>query len=626
MTQKTEISYQTMLTVGALGVVFGDIGTSPLYTIRAAFSEHTHLALNTGNILGVLSLVFWLLTIVVTGQYIGFVVRADNKGEGGILSLHALTLRTTTHAKFRRLLIIVGLIGAGLFYGESLITPAISVLSAVEGLKVVAPANLHQFIVPITVVILIGLFMVQRHGTHFIGRFFGPVMLVWFSAIGLLGLRAIIADPVVLQAINPLHAINFVLTHKGTTLLVLGAVVLAITGCEAIYADLGHFGRRPIQRAWLTIAMPCLLLNYFGQGAHLVSHPEAVENPFFHLAPKILQWPLVILATCATVIASQAMITGAYSLTRQAIQLGYMPRMHITHTSEREAGQIYIPMVNSMLMVLVILLVLGFRSSTGLAAAYGISVTGMMIITALLLARVTYKKWGWKLPLSLAHCVPMLALFVLLFAANMFKFVDGGWITLAAAGVLVTVMLTWLDGSRYLMGEMSRSTMLVTDFLSLIRDRRPLRVPGTAIYLVRTQGDTPHALIRNYRHNHIVHKRIIILHLTTQEVPRISRAERYSVRDLGENVLQVEAQYGFMEFPNIPLLLRQCVEEGKLELDMAETSFFVSRVTLIPDKHIGLSLWQAMVYAWFYVNSVRAHDFYRIPTNKALEVGVQMRI
>ncbi|HVY12319.1 MAG TPA: potassium transporter Kup [Alphaproteobacteria bacterium] len=625
MKPNPETSYQTALTVGALGVVFGDIGTSPLYTLQASFAPSIGLPVIQENILGVLSLVFWLLTIVVTGQYVSFIIRMDNKCEGGILSLHALTLRTTASAKLRRILIFLGLAGAGLFYGDSLITPAISVLSAVEGLQVATP-SIHHLVVPITVLILIGLFMVQKHGTRSIGRFFGPVMLVWFAVIGLLGLRAIITDPVVLHALNPLHGIQFIFNHKGMSLLVLGAVMLAVTGCEAIYVDLGHFGRKPVQRAWLFIALPCLLLNYFGQGAMLLTHPEAADNPFFRLAPEFLQLPLVILATAATVIASQATISGAYSITRQAMQLGYMPRMHITHTSEREAGQIYIPLINTILMLAVIFLVVSFRSSNSLAAAYGISVIGTMIITTLLSFQVTHKIWGWRMPASLALCLPMLVIYGFLLSANLLKIIEGGWVTLSVAGILFVVMLTWYDGSRYVMNELSRNTMLMKDFLALIAERRPLRVPGTAIYLVRTLGDAPHSLVRSFRHNHIIHNRLIVVHVNTVEVPRVNRAERYRITDIGENVLQLEAQYGFMEFPNIPLLLRQCVEEKKLDLEMADTSFFVSRVTLIPDPHAGLPLWQAVLYAWLYVNSVRAHDFYRIPTNKALEIGIQMRV
>ncbi len=614
-----------MLTVGALGVVFGDIGTSPLYAIQASFSSHLGIPPETGNVLGILSLIFWILIVVVTGQYITFILRADNKGEGGLLSLNALTLRKTDNPKVRRFLIFVGIIGAGLFYGDSMITPSISVLSAVEGLEIAAPSVEH-LVLPITVLILIGLFAVQRHGTHSIGRFFGPVMLVWFTTIGLLGLRAIISDPVVLTAINPMHAVDFISRHHRMALLVLGAVVLAVTGSEAIYVDMGHFGRKPIQRAWYLVALPCLLLNYFGQGAMLLSHPEAVDNPFFRLAPEILQWPMVILATAATVIASQATISGAYSITRQAMQLGYMPRMRITHTSERESGQIYIPFVNYLLMVVVILLVLGFRSSANLASAYGISVIGTMIMTTILSYQFTRKIWHWSKLRSLALCVPMLIIYAFLLAGNLMKVVEGGWVSLAVACVMFSIMTTWYDGSRYLMDEISRNTMLIKDFLVLLRDHSPIRAPGTAIYLVRKQGDAPHALVRNFRHNHIIHERLIILHVGLKEVPRVSRTDRYKVSHISSDIIQIEAIYGFMEFPNIPQLLRQCVEDGNINLEMADTSFFVSRVTLIPDPHVGLPFWQAMLYAWLYVNSVRAHDFYRIPTNRALEIGIQMRI
>jgi KUP system potassium uptake protein len=611
--------------IGALGVVFGDIGTSPLYTIQLSFSKQIGLGVSPENVLGVLSLIFWLLIIVVTGQYITFVLRADNKGEGGVLSLHALALRTTTKFKLRRAFIIIGLLGAGLFYGDSIITPAISVLSAVEGLQIAMP-HISHMVLPITIVILIVLFSVQKHGTAFIGKFFGPVILIWFVAIGLLGLHAIIKNPFVIQAINPYHAVHFAMTHGVMTLMILGAVMLAVTGSEAIYVDIGHFGRKPIQRAWYFIALPTLLLNYFGQGALLLMRPEAVDNPFFRMAPEFLQIPLVLLATAATVIASQATISGAYSITRQAMRMGYLPRMEVTHTSEHEAGQIYIPTVNTLLMVAVILLVLTFQSSANLAAAYGISVIGTMIMTTILAYQVTNKIWGWSAWWSAAAAIPLLFIYACLISANLLKIPEGGWATLLVASFVIMVMITWLDGSQYLLRQISNNTLPLKDFVASVRKLMPLRVAGTAIYLVRTAGDAPHALVRNFQHNHIIHERVIVLHIATRDVPRINRAERCTVTDMGDGFMQLEARYGFMEFPSVPLLLRQCVDFKVIDLDMGTTNFLVSHVTLIPDAHVGMPLWQAILFKWLYINSIRAHDFYRIPTNKALEIGIQMRI
>lgn len=620
-------SRQNTLMIGALGVVFGDIGTSPLYTIKESFATHAGVGLpvNPESVFGILSLVFWLLTIVVTFKYVSLIMRADNRGEGGILSLHALALRTTNKFRLRRFFMILGIIGAGLFYGESLITPAISVLSAVEGLEVAMP-HVEHMIIPITITILLTLFAVQRHGTNFIGRFFGPIMLVWFAVIGVLGLAAIIKNPEVLQALNPLHAFSFILSHQTMTFFILGAVVLCVTGSEAIYVDMGHFGRKPVQRAWYFIALPSLLLNYFGQGAAVLADPAAVKNPFYMLAPDWFLVPLVLLATVAAVIASQATISGAFSVTRQAIQMGYLPRMNITHTSEHEAGQIYIPFINLLLMVSVVLLVLVFKTSGNLAAAYGISVTGTMIITTILAYQVARRVWNMSPLMATTLCIPLLIIDCLLFTGNLVKVFDGGWITLAVAAVFFMMMLTWLDGSRFLYKQISNSTQPLRDFVASVSQQKHFRVPGTGIFLVRTAGDAPHALVRNFKHNHVIHERVIILNINTKDVPRVPRAERYKISDLGDNFIFLEASYGFMELPSIPLLMRQCVEEGRLQLDMGDTSFFVSRVTLIPDPHMGLPLWQATIYKWLHLNSVRTHDFYRIPTNKVLEIGVQMRM
>ncbi len=613
------------LMIGALGVVFGDIGTSPLYTIRTAFNSEIGITPNMDSVLGILSLIFWLLMILVTGKYVTFIMHADNRGEGGILPLHSLALSSTRSNALKRVFVILGLLGASLFYGDSVITPAISVLSAVEGLNVAAPAISHM-IIPITLLILAALFIAQRIGTASIGQFFGPIMIIWFASIGALGLMQIIQEPRVLMAINPYYALSFIGNHMGVTFLIMGAVMLAITGAEAIYVDMGHFGRKPIQYAWYFIALPGLLLNYFGQGALILNDPTKVENPFFHMAPDWLSLPLVVLSAIATVIASQATISGAFSLTRQAIQLGYMPRMQITHTSEHEAGQIYIPAVNTMLMLVVVLLVLVFKSSDNFAAAYGISVLGTMSITTVLALQVTRKLWQWPIWLSLLVCAPILLLDLLLLSSNMIKIHEGGWITLMIAAIIFTIMITWLDGSKFLYQQITAATTPLREFVAMLGQRKPIRVPGTAIFPVRTLGDTPTALLCNYQHNHVVHERIIILHVATKSEPRVSKSERYIITHLGENVTVLESFYGFMELPSIPLLLKQCVEEKKLELEMADSTFIVSRIAIVPDRHIGLPKWQAALYKWLHVNSVRAHEFYRIPIAKVLEIGSQIRL
>lgn len=611
---------------GALGVVFGDIGTSPLYAMQASFSKTTGLLPTPENILGILSLIFWLLIIVVSFKYVLFIMRADNKGEGGILSLQALALRSTNKFGLRRFIVILGILGAGLFFGDIIITPAISVLSAIEGIQTVNPELKTEQVMLITIAILLLLFSLQKHGTAFIGRFFGPVMMVWFTVLAALGVYWILQNPMVLGALNPYYAVMFSIEHVKVLLPVLGAVVLAITGAEALYADMGHFGRKPILAAWFYVALPALVLNYFGQGALLLQNPAATENPFYFLAPDWMRISLVVLATLATIIASQATISGAYSVVRQAIQMGYLPRLNITHTSEHEAGQIYIPTVNVLMMIGVVMVVLGFKTSSNLAAAYCISITGMMMITVILAYIVSRKIWKWPGATCVAICFPLLLIDVLLFSSNVHKIADGGWLTLTIAAFLFFIMITWIDGSRFLFKQISNATIPLKDFIASLPNLHFNRVSGTGIFLVRTTGDTPHALLRNFKHNHVLHERVIILNITTKDVPRIPRKDRFKIVDLGDNFLLVEAAYGFMELPSIPLLMRQCVEEGRLQIDMGDTSFFVSRTTLIPDPHVGLPLWQAVIYKWLHVNSVRMHDFYRIPTNKVLEIGIQMRL
>ena len=614
------------LMLGALGIVYGDIGTSPLYAVKESFSKVTGLLPTPDNVLGILSMIFWLLIIVVSCKYVLFIMRADNKGEGGILSLQSLALRSTNKFGLRRFIVLLGVLGAGLFFGEIIITPAISVLSAVEGLHIVYPDMTNETVILITIAILLLLFSMQRHGTSSIGRFFGPVMLVWFSTIAVLGILSIIHNPSVLAAINPVYAVTFSISNLNILFPILGAVVLAMTGSEPLYADMGHFGRKPIQAAWFYIALPALVLNYFGQGALLLENPDAKESPFFFLAPEWMRIGLVGLATVATIIASQATISGAYSMVRQAVQMGYLPRLNITHTSEHEAGQIYIPAVNSIMMVGVVLVVLAFKTSSNLAAAYCISITGMMIITVTLAFIVSLKIWKWPAWLCVSICLPLFMLDVLLFSSNVHKIPDGGWLSLTVAAFLFFVMISWIDGSRFLFKQISNATIPLKDFIASLSNMKFNRVQGTGIFLVRTTGDTPHALLRNFKHNHVLHERVIILNITTKDVPRVPRKDRFKIVDLGDNFLLIEAAYGFMELPSIPLLMRQCVEEGRLQIDMGDTSFFVSRTTLVPDPHVGLPLWQAVIFKWLHVNSVRMHDFYRIPTNKVLEIGIQMRL
>ena len=577
-------------------------------------------------ILGGISCIFWTLTLQTTLKYVLITLQADNKGEGGILSLQALALRSTNKFGMRRFIIMLGILGAGLFFGDIIITPAISVLSAIEGIQIVNPQLSTETIILITIAILLLLFTLQRHGTAFMGRFFGPIMVVWFVTIAMLGLIAIIHNPIVLGALNPYHAFQFSIANLHIFLPILGAVVLAITGAEALYADMGHFGRKPIRAAWFYIALPALVLNYLGQGALLLEDPSAIESPFFHLAPDWMRVSLVVLATLATIIASQATISGAFSVVRQAIQMGYLPRLNITHTSEHEAGQIYIPTVNIMMMIGVVMVVLGFKTSSNLASAYCISITGMMVITVILAYIVSWKIWKWPQWMCLGICAPLLVIDILLFSSNIHKIADGGWLTLTIATFLFLFMITWIDGSRFLFKQISNATIPLKDFIESLPSLKYNRVMGTSIFLVRTTGDTPHALLRNFRHNHVLHERVIILNITTTDVPRIPRKDRYKITDMGDNFILVEAVYGFMELPSIPLLMRQCVEEGRLQLDMGDTCFFVSRTTLIPDPHVGLPLWQAILFKWLHVNSVRMHDFYRIPTNKVLEIGIQMRV
>ncbi|BEV72892.1 low affinity potassium transporter Kup [Paludibacterium sp. THUN1379] len=607
-------------TLGAIGVVYGDIGTSPLYTLSVCFSI-TSLAPTHANTLGILSLIFWAILLVVTIKYVAFILRADNNGEGGIMVLMALA-RRYLNGNAKKRIVVLGLFGAALFYGDAIITPAVSVLSASEGLKVLSPA-MAEFVLPMAVAVLIGLFLLQRFGTASVGRLFGPVMVVWFLVIGLLGLHSIVQSPQVLAAVNPWYGLQFLLTHGYGAFLTLGAVVLALTGGEALYADMGHFGRKPIQHAWFCLVLPALVLNYFGQGALLLRHAEAVANPFFILAPKWALLPLIILATMATVIASQAVISGAYSLTRQAIQLGYCPRMTILHTSAREIGQIYLPFVTWALLVAVLVVTVSFGSSESLAAAYGIAVTGTMVITTLLFFVVARVNWRWPLPLALGITGVFMVLDFTFFSANLLKLLHGGWLPLTIGLIVFLVMNTWKLGRELLFQRIQEHALPLEEFIENIEHYPPTRVQGTAVFLTGTTHGVPHALLHNLKHNKVLHERVVLMTISTEDIPYVTN--RVEISQLSNSFWRVVAHYGFMETPDID----DIVEAGKkhhLEFDLMDTSFFLSRETLISTDRPGMPRWREKLFLWMSKNALRATDFFQIPTNRVVELGAQIEL
>lgn len=613
------------LVVGAVGVVYGDIGTSPLYTIREVFSGRYGIVLSPDNVMGVLSLVFWALTIVVLLKYMVLIMRADNRGEGGILALTALVSRGLEHQPRRRWWFVgLGIFGAAMFYGDGMITPAISVLSAVEGLEVLAP-QLHPFVMPIALVILVGLFSIQKHGTGKVGRYFGPLCLLWFAVIALLGGLQIVENPRVLAALSPAYAANFALAHPLATFLGLGAIVLAVTGTEALYADMGHFGKAAIRRAWAFVVMPALVLNYFGQGALLLADPSAVKNPFYLLAPQWALLPMVALATCATVIASQAMISGAFSLTRQAVQMGYCPRLNILHTSEREIGQIYVPMVNWTLFVGVALLVVGFRSSSNLAGAYGIAVTTGMLIDTILIFFVMRRLWRWPVAAALAVVVPLGLVDAALVSSNALKIPEGGWFPLLIGGIVFTLLTTWKRGRILLMQRLSEDAMPLDLFIPSIEAAPPARVPGTAVFLTSTPDRVPHALLHNLKHNKVLHERVVFLTVVTRDYPFVAEDDRFEIAPLGAQFYRMYAYFGFKEDPDVPALLEATGRKG-FAFDMMDTSFFVSRETLIATKMPGMAIWRERLFASMSKNAVKASDFFHVPTNRVVELGTQVEL
>jgi KUP system potassium uptake protein len=613
-----------LLALGAIGVVFGDIGTSPLYALKEVFGSAHPLPLDEANILGALSLIFWTLAVIVTAKYLALIMRADNHGEGGILALLALVVRLTReNRRLRYVLGLLGVFGATLFYGDAVITPAISVLSAVEGLEVIAP-QLHPFVVPVALAVLIGLFVIQTHGTGKVGALFGPVTLLWFVTLGVLGALSIAKTPGVLAAVHPNYAYHFFADHPLISFIALGAVVLAVTGTEALYADMGHFGRGPIRAAWVCVVWPALLLNYFGQGALLVRRPEAVENPFYLLAPEWFLVPLVVLATCATVIASQAVISGAFSLTQQAIQLGLLPRMRIAHTSAREGGQIYISTVNWLLLAGVVFLVLEFRSSSGLAAAYGMAVTGAMMIDTLLVGAVMVMLWRWPKPLAAAIVGVLLVIDMTFFAANTLKFFAGGWLPLLIALALFVLLTTWRRGRQLIIARKKVNAIGRDDFIRLMGDDIP-RVPGTAVFLTGDREIAPGALLHNLKHNKVLHQRVVFLTVKVDDVPYVADADCAEIKDLGKNFYRVLLHYGFMQQPDIPRALALCAGAG-LPFEMMETTFVLGRDTVIPTREPGMALWREHIFAWMTRNAATAHDFFRIPPNRVIELGSQIEI
>ncbi|WP_236823778.1 potassium transporter Kup [Blastochloris viridis] len=611
------------MALGSLGVVFGDIGTSPLYAFReAVVAASGHGAVDRAAVIGILSLILWSLILVVTVKYVVILLRADNHGEGGTLTLVALAQRAL--GRGGNTVILLGIAGAALFYGDSIITPAISVLSAVEGLELIAPA-LEPVVVPVTLVILTALFAVQSSGTGRVAAFFGPIMAVWFATLAATGLSHITDDPAVFAALNPLEGVAFLFAHGKVALITLGAVCLAVTGAEALYADLGHFGRKPIRLAWIGFVFPALVLNYFGQGALVLAHPEAIENPFYRMAPEWGLAPMIVLATLATVIASQAVITGAFSLTRQAVQLGLMPRLAVLHTSESHAGQFYMPRVNWFLLAGVVTLVLLFQRSSDLAAAYGIAVTSSMAVDAMLAFIVIWKVWGWHRAAAAALIVPFLFIDLSFVVANTLKFVQGGYVPVALGLFLALLMWTWVKGSRILFDKTRKSHVALTGLVSSLERRPPPRVPGTAVFLTTDAETAPSALLHNLKHNKVLHEKNVIVTVASADEPRVPDDQRAVVECLSPSFMRVRLTFGYMESPNVPRGLALARKLG-LSFDIMSTSFFLSRRSLRPAAEPGMPLWQDHMFILLSKTASDATDFFQIPAGRVVEVGTQITL
>jgi len=614
------------LSLAAIGVVFGDIGTSPIYAFRESFHESYGLAPSPANVLGVLSLIFWSLVLVISIKYLGFVLRADNEGEGGIIALTALVSPPSEGPPSDRkkwLLLLAGLFGAALLYGDSMITPAISVLSAIEGLQVATPV-FEPYVIPITLGILVGLFSFQARGTQGVGRIFGPVTLVWFLTLAVLGVSQLLETPEALRGLNPAHAVDFFVRNEITGLLVLGSVFLVVTGGEALYADLGHFGTRPIRLTWFGIVMPALVLNYFGQGALLLGSPEAVEQPFFLMAPGWATYPLVGIATAATVIASQAVISGAFSLSRQAVQLGYLPRLDIEHTSESRVGQIYIPAVNWVLMLAAIGLVLGFRSSSNLASAYGVAVTTDFVFTTILFAVVMRRRWSWSLPLVAGVVTIFLISDLAFWGANLVKIPTGGWFPIVIAVIVFTLMTTWKKGREILAERIQESVSPVEDLLADLEREAIERIDGTAVFMYSNAEGTPPALLHNLKHNHVLHERVLLLTVKSQEIPYV-RGERAEVEELGHGIWRIILRYGFAEDPDVPRALSR-IDLDDWTYDETETSFFLGQEILLATDEPGMAIWRERLFARMSRNATRATRFFRLPSNRIVELGTRVRL
>ena len=610
--------------LGAIGVVYGDIGTSVLYSVKEVFGGG-HVPFTPDNVHGILSLFFWTLTVIVSLKYVTLVLRADNHGEGGLVAMLALAAQTVKdQPRLRKWLLLVGIFGTCLFYGDGVITPAITVLGAVEGLEVISP-HFKKYVVPITLVVLLLLFMVQKRGSASIGRYFGPVMVVWFVAISALGIFNIADNPRILWAINPFYALRFIFEQPGTTFIILGAVVLCVTGAEALYADMGHFGRRPIRVTWFTVVMPALTLNYFGQGALLLKNPAAVKNPFFMMAPDWALVPMVLLATLAAVIASQALISGAFSVTKQVIQLGYLPRLRILHTSVQEAGQIYLPFVNWGLFALIVLAVVMFKSSSALASAYGIAVTTDMLITTMLTFFVIRNAWRMPLALSLAATAFFFAVDFAFWASNLLKLLDGGWFPLVIAGGIFLLMKTWEDGRRLMRAALANDALALPAFLESVFISPPLRVSGTAVFLNAESGTVPNALLHNLKHNKVLHAQNLFVTVHSHEVPWVEEQERVKVQALEHDSWQIDLHYGFMDDPDVPralALLRGC----GCEVEPMSTSYFLSRESVIPTVGTGMAPWREKLFAQMHHNASGAADFLKLPSNAVVELGSKVEI
>ncbi|MEO5626536.1 MAG: potassium transporter Kup [Dokdonella sp.] len=612
------------LVLGAIGVVYGDIGTSPLYTIKQTFGEHGVVP-TTSNVLGILSLVFWSLILVVSVKYAGFIMRADNKGEGGIMALTALAQRSVRSSQRARWwIVMLGLFGAALFFGDGVITPAISVLGAVEGLEVLAP-GLQHWIVPIAAVIIVLLFSFQKHGTGKVGAVFAPIMIVWFLTLAALGIWHIAQGPSVLRALSPYYAIDFFIQARWTAFFALGTVILAITGAEALYADMGHFGKTPIRYSWFAFVLPSLVLNYFGQGAMLIANPKTAANPLFLMVPPVLLVPMLILAAAAAVIASQAVISGAFSVTREAISLGFLPRMQVQHTSREQMGQVYLPWINRMLLVLTLAVVLGFKSSDNLGAAYGIAVVGTMTIDSILVMIVFRRMWHWSRPKVAAVGALFLFVDTAFLTANADKIEHGGWLPLVLGAAIFTMMATWRRGRELVVREIKQGGLALAPFISSIVAHPPLRVPGTAVFLTANEGGVPHALLHNLKHNKVLHERNVILTVETVDTPVAENDERVEVESLGDEFYRVTLRFGFAEDPDVPNML-ETVTVCRMPFDMMDTTFFLSRESIVATDRPGMALWRDRLFAFMQRNAMPATAFFQIPGNRLIELGTQVEI